>query len=49
MKKCTAILLTSIALLLSISANAREPLDDEWLPERFPIRSRSWSRLACIT
>jgi hypothetical protein len=32
MKKCTAILLTSIALLSSISANAREPLDDESLP-----------------
>jgi hypothetical protein len=36
MKKCTAILLTSIALLSSISANAREPLDDEWLPEPPP-------------
>lgn len=32
MKKCTAILLTAIALLSSISANAREPLEDEWLP-----------------
>jgi len=32
MKKCTAILLMSIALLSSISANAREPLDDESLP-----------------
>jgi hypothetical protein len=32
MKKCTGILLMSIALLPSISANAREPLDDEWVP-----------------
>jgi hypothetical protein len=32
MNKCTGILLMSIALLPSISANAREPLDDEWVP-----------------
>jgi hypothetical protein len=32
MKKCTAILLMSIALLSTISANAREPFDDESRP-----------------
>jgi hypothetical protein len=36
MKKRTAFLLTSILVLSSTSANAREPLEDEWLPVPAP-------------